>query len=161
MTYAHEFVSWQDQVTEPPEHPFCSVALYELRTALERRWGEGQTLGCLNRVLIPDTNVRSSHWYGAAIDWRPLTDRLTIVNEIIPYCVAWSEEWGLQRLHDYIGCRIWTAGRTPLDAEACSAWWKAQRPGHGMGESWATYLHLEVRPNRWVDGRTEIERGIL
>lgn len=160
MTYAREFESWQEHKFAS-DYNACSPALVELREALDRRWGPWVTLGCFNRRVIPGTVLPSSHWYGAAIDLRWLIDRSTVLAECIPYLVAWSEEWGLQRIHDYIGCRIWTAGRTGDTADACSTWWKAQRAGDGMGESWATYLHLEVTPTRWNDGRTEAERGIL
>jgi hypothetical protein len=86
--------------------------------------------------------------------------RGTLLAEVIPHLITWSRPWHLQAIHDYVGCRIWRAGRTSSPAAAFDGWWKTQPADtHGMGSSWATWIHLEVTPDGWGDARQWDERG--
>lgn len=81
--------------------------------------------------------------------------------QLIGYLVGWSAEWGISAIHDYVGQRIWRAGRTPDVTEACSGWWRAQKPdASGMGQAWAKWVHVEVSERAWGDVRPERDRGI-
>lgn len=159
MTIAEQFFDYQHHV---PAGRFdrCSPALGELRETLAERWSFS-SLGCFGVRPIRLGELPSTHSYGAAIDlsYRQL-GRVRMLAEVVPYLIAWSDEWGIQAVHDYVGCRIWRAGRTRVVAEACDRWWKAQRPspGTGMGQAWADWLHIEIHPSRWDDARSESER---
>lgn len=118
------------------------------------------SLGCFGVRPIRLGELPSTHSYGAAIDlsYRNV-GRQVALEQIVPYLIGWSAEWGIQAVHDYVGCRIWRAARTANVNEACDRWWKAQRPDSaGMGQAWADYFHVEVDPVRWSDERTEAER---
>jgi hypothetical protein len=106
--------------------------------------------------------VPSVHSWGAAIDLGyPPELRPVVETDVMAYLIAWSDEWNLSAIHDYVGSRIWRAGRTADEADCCTLWWKAQkRSAGGMGHSWANWLHLEVTEAGWDDDRTEQERGI-
>lgn len=161
MTIATRFHDYQHG--EQPLLPAsCSPALVQLRHALASRWSMN-SLGCFGVRDIRLGDVPSTHSYGAAVDLSyRLVGRSVALNEILPYLVAWSAEWGIQAIHDYVGSRIWRAGRTATANDACSTWWRAQRPGgNGMGQAWADYFHVEVHPDRWHDDRTESERAVL
>lgn len=138
----------------------CSPALVELLTVLRATYG-GASLGCFSHRSVRGGTRRSTHSWGGALDVsysRP--GRHAFLNKWLPYLIAYSEEWGIMALHDYVGQRIWRAGRTPNESDSCTLWWKAQRPdSSGMGQDWATWVHIEVHPNRWHDGRTAAERG--
>lgn len=140
----------------------CSPALRQLEVALHSRWQTHQ-LGCYGPRPISGGTLPSSHSYGAAADVG--YDRSTIVDplpQLCAYLIAWSNEWQIQAVHDYVGCRIWRAGRTRNPADACTTWWRAQRPdGNGMGKAWARWLHIEVTPSGWFDGRSELDRGVV
>lgn len=161
MSFARTFHSYQQGSGGIAESWGCSPSLGALRIALARRYGT-ISLGCHGVRKIRGGEALSSHSYGAAIDLSYLSLGVERARaELIPHLVAWSGEWGIQAIHDYYGCRVWRAGRTDFpDRDACTAWWKAQRPGNGMGEDWATYLHVEVHPRRWHDNRSEFLRGI-
>jgi hypothetical protein len=118
-------------------------------------------LGCFGPRAIRGGELPSTHSYGAAVDVNYGDAHAPEHVQLCGYLVAWSEEWGIQAIHDYVECRIWRAGRTTNPAEACSKWWRAQRPdSNGMGSEWAHWLHVEVRPDRWADYRTEAQRNI-
>jgi len=160
VTIARTFHDYQHGA-QPADLPAnCSPGLVRLRETMKRRW-LCVSLGCYGVRPIRLGEVPSTHSYGAAddISYREI-GRQVAVDEIIPYLIGWSDEWGIQAIHDYIGCRIWRAARTPLESEACDRWWRAQKPnrGNGMGQSWASYFHVEIHPDRWHDDRPESER---
>lgn len=112
-------------------------------------------LGCFaTRPIRGSTTVPSTHSFGAALDlgYPPGEDEV-IGSHVAGFLVAWSDELGVDAIHDYRRCRIWHAGRTPVLDEACTLWWRAQRRNRvtGMGQSWANHLHIEVHPLRWGD----------
>jgi hypothetical protein len=125
---------------------------------LTDRWG-GQNLGCYNSRPVVGGSALSSHGSGAATDWRysdPGPGRVVLMREVLPFFVNNSRELGVQAIHDYAGSRIWRppncSGRPAEVAPECG--WKQQSPGPQMGQSWATWIHLECLPSRWDDDRT-------
>lgn len=138
----------------------CSPALVALRNDLEVRWLT-TNLGCYGPRPIRGATAPSTHSWGAAIDLGLALSPPQAREEICAYLVAWSAEWGVQAVHDYLGCRIWRAGRTPNAADACTLWWRAQRRStNGMGQPWANWLHIEVLADRWSNGQSAQQRGI-
>lgn len=160
MTFARHFYDWQ-KLGPPPKLPSgCSPALRSLLADVDHRW-QMKSLGCRDPKATSDSGGPSTHrWAAIDLSYAVLGEKRA-VDEVIPHLVAWSEEWGIQAIHHYRGSRIWRAGRTPNEADACSLWWKAQRPNSaGMGQSWASWLHVEVHPTRWNDARSGAARGI-
>lgn len=160
MTIQRQFYDWQRNGSPLRLPPRCSPALVQALSALERRWN-CSSLGCRDPAATSDSGGISTHRWAAIDVSYNVAGELQAREEIIPYLVAWSSEWGLQAIHHYNGKRIWRAGRTPDESEACTRWWKVQRTSSsGMGASWASWLHLEVHPDAWFDARTEAARGI-
>lgn len=160
MTIATAFHDYQHHDTTQCIGGRCSPALLQLRSELQGRWGL-TSLGCYGPRAVRGGTSASTHTWGAAIDLSYSAAPLQTQNEVCGFLVAWSAEWGLQAIHDYRRSRIWRAGRTSDPADACSLWWKAQRRDrNGMGQLWATWLHVEVHPDRWTDARSAPERGI-
>lgn len=160
MTIATDFHDYQRNVPIAKLGGHCSPALLELLVAMKRRWPV-ESLGCYGSRAIRGGTLPSTHAYGAALDIDFGNASADTRGHMVAYLVAWSEEWGIQAVHDYLGSRIWRAGRTPKLSDACSAWWRAQKPdSNGMGSTWAHWFHVEVRPDRWWDGRWEPDRGI-
>lgn len=156
---ATTFTDWTQQPVDDFQQ--CSPALRALHATLAGRYGV-VSLGCYGRRPIRGTTKLSTHSWGAAIDLsygQSLWPNARHV--VIGYLVGNSAEWGIQAVHDYLGCRIWRAGRTSSTSDACSSWWRAQRPDGTMGASWATYLHVEVSYDGWDDARDELARGVL
>lgn len=161
MTIATRFFDYQHSSTAPVFPAHCSPALIALRRDLESRWGV-TSLGCYGLRNVRGGTSISTHAFGAAIDLSYAAGPRESREQICGYLVAWSEEWGIQAIHDYLRSRIWRAGRTRNSADACSTWWRAQRPSSaGMGQLWAEWVHIEVYPDRWGDTRSAEERGIL
>lgn len=138
----------------------CSPALKHLASATSRRYGT-TNLGCYGVRPIRGGEVPSTHSFGAAIDLGTASLAEEVRNHLIGYLVGNSSGWGIQAIHDYRGSRIWRAGRTSRADEACTKWWRAQRPdSNGMGQPWAHWLHVEVHPTSWAADWTEAQRGI-
>lgn len=159
MTIAESFFDYQHYRPAGGRFDRCSPGLTLLRETLSLRWSM-TNLGCYGVRPIRLGTLPSTHSYGAALDisYRDL-GRARMLEEVLPYLIGWSQEWGIQAIHDYIGSRIWRAGRTADLDDACTLWWRAQKPAHnGMGEAWATYLHIEVHPAMWADASSESER---
>lgn len=153
MAFATEFRSWQDFPT-PAHHDGCSPNLVLVLAELARRWPGIYNLGCFGRRPVRGGTAPSSHWNGAAIDaGYPAELDAVVRDQVAPFLVARSAELNVQAVHDYRRCRIWRAGRTALEADACTAWWKAQKRSRttGMGQEWCNHLHIEVTPEGWGD----------
>lgn len=160
MTIASRFHNYQQLGGTPDLIESCSPALLELLVAVRRRWPVS-SLGCYGDRPIRGGTSPSTHSFGAAMDIDFGAADAVTQSHMIGYLIGWSEEWGIQAVHDYLGSRIWRAGRTTNPAEACTLWWRAQRrDSNGMGQTWAHWLHVEVHPERWWDHRSEIGRGI-
>lgn len=119
-------------------------------------------MGCYGaRPIRGSDTIPSSHTFGAAIDvGYPAEQDDAIAAQVAPWIVARSFEANIDAIHDYRRCRIWRAGRTSSIDEACTEWWKAQRPSKvtGMGQVWANHLHLEVTADGWGDDSPMLTR---
>jgi len=155
------FVNWGASTIPLATHQGCSPALHQLRRHLAEVH-RMYFLGCAVGRPIRGGSLPSAHSWGAALDMGYAgTQREQVARELVVELVAYSSEWGLQAIHDYVGSRIWRAGRTPDESEACTKWWKAQKPdGNGMGSPGSRWLHLEVTPEGWNDSRSARQRGV-
>lgn len=142
MTEATKFVSWQKAGEPGPPHDGPSPNLQALAKYLHDRWGL-KSLGIYNRRPIRGGTAWSSHAYGAALD-AGFTNRTVVDDEILPFLIGYSEELGIQRIHDYQKKRYWEAGRG----------WVKRSPGDG-----GAWLHIETVPSgRWFDNSPIADR---
>lgn len=142
MTVSKCFYNWQNPTkADYVKFRKASPNLVELCDWLVKRFG-GMKIGLFQKRPIRGGTQPSSHSFGAALDWRyPSRER---AKKAMRFLVKYSDELGVQAIHDYVGGTIWRAGRG----------WKAQKPdGHGMGQPWATWLHIEVCRPKWGDAR--------
>ena len=146
MTVATKYFNWSTVKVGPPYNK-TAPALKSIIDFVMKRWN-GQNLGTYGVRTIRGGTSTSTHSFGAAWDYRyvnPGPGRTVLANEILPFLINNSAELGIQAIHDYYGCQVWHAGRG----------WAAQlRGSHGgtMGQSWATWVHIEVHPDKWADG---------
>jgi hypothetical protein len=142
MTVKEKYYCWQTpKKTDYIKFTKASPNLVELNEWLCKRFG-GASRGILNKRPIRGGSAPSTHTFGAALDWRyPSRAAAKIA---MKFLIAFSEELGVQSIHDYVGACIWHAGRG----------WKKQEPdSEGMGKAWATWIHIEVTPSQWKDAR--------
>jgi hypothetical protein len=111
-----------------------TVALKEF---LLTRYG-GVNVGILNKRKQRGGEALSTHYFGAAMDWRYPTRAVVLV--AMKYLVANSKEFGIQMIVDYVGGTIWTPKR---------GWHKAAPNAHGMGQPWAKWIHVESTKTDW------------
>lgn len=142
MTVKVKYYCWQ----KPKKIDFvkftkASPNLVELNEWLCKRFG-GASLGVFNKRPIRGGSSPSTHTFGAALDWRYPTRVSAKI--VMKFLVAFSEELGVQAIHDYVGGCIWHADR---------GWKKQEKDSEGMGQPWATWLHIEVTPSQWKDSR--------
>lgn len=158
MTIQRQFFNWSSSGLDwnLPIYETISPNLRALNTHLVAYFG-GQPLGLDDYDRpVRDGTAQSAHSYGAALDWRyepnfltgttpKVVPRATVTSKVIPFLINYSFELQIDAIHDYLGDRIWRAGRTANVSEAHTNWWKKQYgAGSGMGESWARYLHIET-----------------
>jgi hypothetical protein len=76
---------------------------------------------------------------------------------VIPFLIDFSEELGVQAIHDYQRSRIW---RPPGHSgrPAGSDGWRDQPQGSQMGRDWARWIHIETHIDHWSDNRPVHER---
>ena len=152
MTVATKYSNYPStdkQIIEIDKQNKCSPNLVQLKTYLIDFHG-GQSLGCYVERPIRGGTTRSIHWYGAALDWRyenPGPGRPWLVGYGLPWLIDNSMELGIQSIHDYVGARIWHAGRG----------WRASTSAN-MGDTWAQWIHIEVHPDNWFDARMVAEK---
>jgi len=104
----------------------------------------GLDLGTFGVRNIRGGSSLSMHAVGRAWDWRfenPGPGRAT-ADALIAFAIANHETLGIQAIHDYVKCTIWRSDRAGFGPG-----WKQQKPGNGMGEAWAGWLHFEVHPD--------------
>lgn len=142
MTIQDGYYNWQEpRKSDYVKFRKASPNLVVLKDFLVKRF-KGSNLGIYSKRPINGGTQPSSHAFGAALDWR-YPSRAT-AKVVIRFLIKFSEELGVQAIHDYVGQTVWRAGRG----------WKAQEPdSHGMGQPWATWLHIEVTPSQWADAR--------
>lgn len=115
----------------------ASPNIVALKEYLLTRYG-GVSVGIVNKREKRGGGALSTHYFGAALDWRYPTRAvaLTTMKEL----VAHSEELGIQMIVDYVGGTIWTASK---------GWKKSAPNAHGMGQGWAKWLHIETTKTQW------------
>jgi len=134
----------------------CSPNLVAIKVYCELRW-KLVSLGCYGERPIRGGTAPSAHSHGAAIDLRYLEaigrDRCEAV--LIPFLIDHSLELHVSSIHDYVGARIWHAGR---------GWKAASKKSTGgyndpnMGHSWAGWLHIEPTFAGWSDATPIVDR---
>ncbi|CAB4171618.1 hypothetical protein UFOVP923_12 [uncultured Caudovirales phage] len=98
----------------------------------------GTSVGIVNKREVRGGGALSTHYFGAAIDWRYPT---RVAGKLaMKELVNNSKEYGIQMIVDYVGCVIWTPSK---------GWHKATPDAHGMGQSWAAWLHIETTKTDW------------
>ena len=173
MTVQRTFFDWARSGLDWDAAPYeqMSPNLLALNEWLVVNFG-GQPLGLddFDREIRTGGTI-SDHAYGAALDWRyepgflPDTSPVVVARpealKLVEHIIDWSAELHIDRIHDYVGDRIWTAGRTADVADAHGAWWKPQAgAGAGMGEGWARYFHFATHRDGWADGMPVVARGV-
>ena len=155
MTVQTEFWSWQNAPMKP-DPKRCSPLNTTLNSYLLKRWG-GQNLGCYNPRNTTTGSSPSTHWSGAANDWRyqsPGMGRQAMLDQVMPWLIDNSRELGIQAIHDYAGKRIWrppgTSGRPSTPSPDCG-WRPASSSDMQPANTW---LHIEVLNTRWADTRS-------
>lgn len=142
MTVKVKYYNWQTPKTSDyVRFKKASPNLVELNEWLCKRFN-GSSLGIFNKRPIRGGTSPSTHYFGAALDWKYPTR--VAAKLVIKFLIANSEELGVQAVHDYVGGCIWHADR---------GWKKQAADSEGMGQSWATWLHIEVTPSQWKDSR--------
>lgn len=152
MTVMDRFHSWQTN-PKTPDPRRCSPWNLAMMTYLRGRWG-GADLGCYAVRSVRGGTAISSHASGSACDWRyasPGPGRDVLLREVLPWLIGNSKELGLDALHDYAGDRIW---RPPAYRGGGDGWKKQYGSGGQMGASWSLWIHVEVHPDFWEDGRS-------
>jgi peptidoglycan hydrolase-like protein with peptidoglycan-binding domain len=132
MTEATKFFSWQKAGEPTPQYSTASPNLKQLAKYIGQRW-KLKNLGIYNRRPIRGGTSWSSHAFGAALD-AGFTNRTVLDAEILPFLIGYSEELGIQRIHDYQNKRYWEAGKG----------WVKRSPGDG--DAW---IHVETHPTAW------------
>jgi hypothetical protein len=156
MTKSTEYFNWQKATTADPYYgKGPAPALVTLRDFLLSRYG-GLNLGIYGIREVRGGGPLSSHAFGAAFDWRymnadqtGLVGRAKMLNEVMPLLINNSKELGIQLIVDYVGCRSWNASRS---GDQYGGWKPGTPDSHGMGQSWAGWLHIECNHSEWPDG---------
>lgn len=140
------FYDWQGGLQPGSPYDRLSPNLALVRTDLGKRFG-GYSLGGYGVRTVRGGTAWSSHAFGAAFDWR--LDDAAARGHAITWLVDNYVALGVQAVHDYVGCRIWRAGRYP--GQPTSTWWRPQQPSTttGMGQAWAAWLHVETDRGNW------------
>lgn len=132
------YYNWQKpRKTDYIKFRSSSPNLLQLKEHLIKMYG-GTNVGIYNRRPVRGGTVPSSHSFGAALDWR-YTSRKEAVSAM-NFIVKNHEKLGVQMIVDYVGLRVWTLAHG----------WKAQKPNkHGMGATWAKWIHVETTKKSW------------
>lgn len=141
----NDFYNWQGaSKLDYIKYRVTSPNIESLHDYVMKRWG-GVNLGKRARKRpIRGGTEPSTHSFGAAWDWRYPSRAVGL--DVIKWLVANSKELGIQAIHDYYGCTIWRSTR-----KDGKGGWKKQPEdkNNGMGQKWATYLHIETTKNAW------------
>lgn len=158
MTVMTKFYDYQAAGTSSPYYNKGEApAIQSLQDYILPRYG-GQDLGSFGIRNVRGGTSISTHASGAAWDWRyegPGPGRPVLLNEIIPYLLNSSAELGIQAIHDYVGGRIWRSDRPGTVNDQA---WVPQTIRGDMGASWAKWIHIEIHPDNWQDGRPVPEK---
>lgn len=160
MTVQDKFWNWQQLGAPKAVNDFALTGIASPNLARIYKYAKetygGQNLGYSpNPRSIREGTSRSTHTWGA-LDWRyqdPGPGRDLIFSEFVPILIDWSLELGIDAIHDYFGDRIWRPPGTSGRPENSDGWKDQNGAGAGMGELWATYIHVELHPTAWFDAR--------
>ena len=141
MTQAKKFASWQKAGDPADPYMVKSPNLVQLYAYTRDRW-QLKNLGIYNRRPIRGGTAWSSHAFGAAIDLG-YPDRATLEWIILPWLIEYSQELGIQRIHDYHAKRYWQAGKGMINKSP------------GDGDLW---IHVETHPTTWGNNIPIVER---
>lgn len=158
MTVATEYFNYQRAGTNHQHYgKGVSPAIVDLKDYVMKRWG-GMNLGHYGIRNTRGGTQPSTHSFGAAWDWRymnadggGLLGRAKFLSEVVPVLISNSKELGIQFIGDYVGCRVWKADRS---GDANGGWKLQAESDEGMGQDWAGWMHVEVHPSVWTDGRS-------
>ena len=112
---------------------------------LLKRFG-GTSVGIVAKREIRGGGPLSTHYYGAAIDWRYPTR--AVGKLAMKDLVNNSQEYGVQLIVDYVGSVIWTPKQ---------GWHKASGEV-GMGQPWAAWIHVETTKTDWANKKRVEDR---
>lgn len=124
----------------------ASPNLVSLKEHVLGRWG-GVSVGLVNKREKRGGGALSSHYFGAAWDWRYPTRAVCLTS--MKWLVANSKELGIQMIVDYVGGCTWTPKK---------GWKKSEPNAHGMGSSWAKWIHIESTKSQWGNKKAVTER---
>lgn len=125
----------------------ASPNIMAIKEHVMKRFG-GRNLGVVNKRKVRGGTSLSSHYFGAAWDWRYDNRKKGI--EAIEYLIQYSQELGVQMIVDYVGGRIWSSSR--------AAWKKAKPSSTGMGQAWASWIHVETTKTQWGNSTPVADR---
>jgi hypothetical protein len=124
----------------------ASPNILAIKDYLVKRY-QGTSLGIVNKRPVRGGEKLSTHYFGAALDYRYKTRAMGV--KVMKELVANSQEWGVQMIVDYVGCVIWTPK---------NGWRKKEPNKHGMGQAWANYIHVETTKSDWKNSKPLLDR---
>ena len=108
---------------------------------LLKRYG-GTSVGIVNKRKVRGGGSLSTHYYGAALDWRYPSRAVGV--KAMKDLVANSAQYGVQMIVDYVGGTVWTPK---------NGWRKSTSTSHGMNQSWASWIHIETTKSMWKNNK--------
>jgi len=146
------FDSWQrlpyESMGKAPYNAF-SPNLVLVRLEMRELFGATGGTGYVIRAVRAGEDP-SSHGFGAA--WDPGIPDPAIRQAAIDWLLTNHVKLHIQAVHDYVGSRLWRAGRG----------WQNVTPSasKGWGQPWAKWLHIEVTRAGWGDTTPMAQRGL-
>lgn len=143
-----DFYDWsQGKKADKLKYRKASPNLIACKDYLIKRFG-GTSVGIFARRNKRGSVELSTHYFGAALDWRYTTQKAA--DSAASALVRYSKEWGIQMIVDYVGCRIWTP----------KSGWKPVKPNavKGYGQAWAKWFHIETTKTEWGNATPFVDR---
>jgi hypothetical protein len=150
------FTEWRDRKDwELPPYESASPNLLAILDYLTNRWG-GVSLGIETKETLKVGARPRAHHFGAALDWRwqahsafgnrRFITRTVLDAEVLPFLINWSQELGIQAIHD----------GTPPGGRIGRVWRSVREVG--MPHGWQPYstgytgwIHIETTPQSFSD----------
>ena len=143
MINTTDFYNWQKATkADAIRYKTSSPNLLAIKDEVMKRFG-GTNNGLYAKRPIRGGEAPSSHSFGSAWDWRYPSRKVAI--DVMNWLVQNSAEFGVQAVHDYVGCRIWRSKRI----NGKSGWLKQKPDQQGMGQAWAKWIHIETTKTMW------------
>lgn len=124
----------------------ASPNMEALKDYLIKRYG-GVSVGIYSNRNQRGGDRKSSHAYGAALDWRYPSRAVAL--KVMKLLVNYSQEFGVQMIVDYVGSTVWTPK---------NGWRSAKPDSYGMGSDWAKWLHIETTKSDWGNKKPIADR---